>query len=60
MALVCREVGRGDGLRGRSAARAEDAQETPTHSHISPSILVYEGNDAEWVKAGVVVTVIKK
>ena len=27
---------------GRGAARAEDAQGTPTHSHISPSILVYE------------------
>jgi len=30
-------------VRGRSAARAEDAQGTPTQSHISPSILVYEG-----------------
>ena len=27
----------------RGATRAEDAQETPTQSHISPSILVYEG-----------------
>ena len=27
---------------GRGAARAEDAQRTPTQSHISPSILVYE------------------
>ena len=27
---------------GRGAARAEDAQGTPTLSHISPSILVYE------------------
>ena len=27
---------------GRGAARAEDAQGTPTQSHISPSILVYE------------------
>jgi len=26
------------------AARAEDAQGTPTQSHISPSILVYEDN----------------
>ena len=37
--LVC------DRLRvssGRGAARAEDAQGTPTQSHISPSILVYE------------------
>jgi len=29
-------------LVGRGAARAEDAQGTPTQSHISPSILVYE------------------
>ena len=27
---------------GRGAARAEDAQETPTQSHISPSILACE------------------
>ena len=27
---------------GRGAARAEDAQGTPTQSHISPNILVYE------------------
>ena len=27
---------------GRGAARAEDAQGTPTQNHISPSILVYE------------------
>jgi len=27
---------------GRGAARAEDAQGTPTQSHMSPSILVYE------------------
>ena len=26
---------------GRGAARAEDAQGTPTQSHVSPSILVY-------------------
>jgi len=33
----------GDGLRvGRGAARADDAQGTPTQSHISPSILEYE------------------
>ena len=32
-----------DRLRvGRGAARAEDAQGTPTQSHISPSILVNE------------------
>ena len=29
---------------GRGTARAEDAQGTPTQSHISPSILVYEEN----------------
>ena len=29
-------------LSGRGAARAEEAQETPTQSHVSPSILVYE------------------
>ena len=29
-------------LSGRGAARAEDAQGTPTQSHISPSILLYE------------------
>ena len=27
---------------GRGAARTEDAQGTPTQSHVSPSILVYE------------------
>jgi hypothetical protein len=33
----------GDRLRfGRGAAREEDAQGTPTQSHISPSMLVYE------------------
>ena len=31
-------------LSGRGAARAEDVQGTPTQSHISPSILVYEAN----------------
>ena len=29
-------------VSGRGAARAEDAQGTPTQSHISPSVLVYE------------------
>ena len=29
-------------IHGRGAARAEDAQGTPTQSHMSPSILVYE------------------
>jgi len=32
------------GSDGRSATRAEDAQGTPTQSHISPSMLVYEEN----------------
>ena len=31
-------------LEGRATARAEDAQGTPTQSHISPRILVYEEN----------------
>ena len=31
-------------LSGRGTTRAEDAQGTPTQSHISPSILVYEEN----------------
>ena len=30
---------------GRGATRAEDAQGTPTQSHISPSILVYENEE---------------
>ena len=34
---------------GRGTTRAEDAQGTPTQSHISLSILVYEGN---WVRLG--------
>ena len=29
-------------VAGRGAVRAEDAQGTPTQSHISPSILLYE------------------
>ena len=29
-------------ISGRGAARAKDAEGTPTQSHISPSILVYE------------------
>ena len=32
------------GCSGRGATRAEDAPGTPTQSHISPSILVYEEN----------------
>jgi len=31
-------------IAGRGDARAEDAQGTPTQSHISPSVLVYEEN----------------
>ena len=30
------------GISGRGTTSAEDAQGTPTQSHISPSILVYE------------------
>jgi len=42
----------GDRLRsGRGAARAEDAQGTPTKSHISPSILVYEEKNFHWEAA---------
>ena len=33
-------------VTGRGATRAKDAQGTPTQSHISPSILVYEGKRA--------------
>ena len=40
--IVQRLMGRVDHDSGRGAARAEDAQGTPTQSHISPSILVYE------------------
>jgi len=41
-------VGKGDGHdSGRGTARAEDAQGTPTQSHISPSILVYEDKGDE-------------
>ena len=37
-----------DRLRvGRGAARAEDAQETPNQSQISPSILVDEEKNSE-------------
>ena len=35
-------VGHSQDLSGRGAARAEDAQGTPTQSGISPSIIVYE------------------
>ena len=40
---------------GKGAARAEDAQGTPTQSHISPAILVYEDKRLP-VGAGVHVT----
>ena len=33
-----------DRLSGRGTTRVEDAQGTPTQSHISPSILEYEDN----------------
>ena len=35
-------VGWPNGFSGRGVERAEYAQGTPTQSHISPSILVYE------------------
>jgi len=38
---------------GRGTKRAEDAQGTPTQSHISPSILVYEDKKTGGVQAGV-------
>ena len=42
-----------DRLRvGRGAARAGHAQGTPTQSHISPSILVYEDKTIEIVQDG--------
>jgi len=37
----------GRDLSGRGAVRAEDAQVTPTQSHISPSMLVYEDKIVE-------------
>jgi len=37
-----RRVGWLTGFSGRGTTRAEDAQGTPSQSHISPSILVYE------------------
>ena len=39
-----RRVVRNDGFSGRCTTRAEDAQEISNQSHISPSILVHEGN----------------
>ena len=33
-------------MEGRGAARVEDAQGTPTQSHVSPSILVYEEHNS--------------
>jgi hypothetical protein len=51
---MSREIGRlidsGLDLSGIGTTRAEDAQGTPTQSHISPSILAYE--DYENVKRG--------
>ena len=45
-----------DRLRvGRGTTRAEDAQGTPTQTHISPSILVYEENPFFSCAAGMVV-----
>ena len=40
-------------MSGRGAARAEDAQGTPTQSHISPSKLVYEDNHIVLRQSGV-------
>ena len=40
----------------RGAARAEDAHETPTQSHVSPSMLVYE-DDPALMRSGVGATV---
>ena len=40
--LCSKSLDSGFYLSGRGAARAEDAQTTPTESHVSPSILVYE------------------
>ena len=39
---------------GRGTARAEDAQGTPTQSHISPSILVYEEKHVKKLGIGAV------
>ena len=36
----------------RGSARAEDARGTPTQSHISPSIQVYEENQSERARLG--------
>ena len=38
----CRCLANSVDLSGRGTARAENAQGTPTQSHISPSMLVYE------------------
>ena len=38
---------------GKGTTRAEDAQGTPAQRHISPSILVYEGNFIETRKSQV-------
>ena len=39
-------------INGRGASRAENAQGTPSQSHISPSILVYEDETFEVVPSG--------
>jgi len=44
------DSGLGFKVPGRGAARAEDAQGTPTQSHISPSILVYEDKGSKRVR----------
>ena len=46
-------VGRGATMR--DAARAENAQGTPTQSHTSPSILVYRENDYSGWRLGVTI-----
>ena len=39
---------------GRGTTKAEDAQGTPTHSHISPSILVYEDKTTPFVQVSTI------
>ena len=40
----------GASATGRVTTRAEDAQETPTQSHISPSVLVYEDTLSAYIR----------
>ena len=42
VATACGRAALSGGKVGRGTARAEDAQGTPTQSHVSPIILVYE------------------